>query len=81
MEEVVKKLDDHNCSILKTIVDTINSVLDKLDQGSIHGSRDRNKDQGPSKCTRANSKKIEVVKDKEIEELKAFVVNMNILAD
>ena len=38
-------------------------------------------DQGPSKCTRANSNKTKVLEEKEIDKLKAFVVKMNILAD
>lgn len=38
-------------------------------------------DQGPNKHTRENSKKIEVMDDKEIDKLRASTVNMNMLAD
>ncbi len=38
-------------------------------------------DQGPNKCTRDNSKKIEVMEDKEIDKMKGSAMNMNILVD
>lgn len=81
MEKAIKKLADQKISKLKSVADNINTLLRKLDQGIIHGSRDRTEDQGPNKCTRENSKKTEMVKVREIKELKASIMNMNILAD
>lgn len=46
-----------------------------------HGNKDLRDDQGPSKCTRVGSKKSEAMDDKELDELRASIVKMNILAD
>ena len=62
-------------------MDNIKTLLDKLEHGRIQGFEDMKEDQGHSKCTRANLKKTKVMDEKEINELKASIVNMNILID
>lgn len=81
MEKTIKKLANQNCSIMKTVVDNINTLLNKFEQVKGQGSKEVKDDQGPSKFTRANLKKIEGVKAKEMDDLKASAENMNILAD
>ena len=81
MEKTVKKLADRNCSILKNVADNINTLLNKFEQGKGQDSKDMKDDHRPSKRTKANSKKIEVVEAKEMDDLKACVENMNILID
>ena len=58
MEKIVKKLANQNCSILMTMVDNFNTLLNKMDQSKGLDSYVMIKDQGPSKCTRANPKNI-----------------------
>lgn len=81
IEKMVKKLANYNCSIMKTVTDNINTLLNKFEQGKGQGSKEVKDDQGPSKCTKANSKKIEGVEAKEMDDLEASTKNMNILSD
>ena len=52
-----------------------------MEQGRIQGLKDLKEEQGPNKRTRANSKKTEAMEAKEMDDLKALMVKMNILAD
>lgn len=81
MEKTVKKLTNQNRSILKTVADDINTLLNKFEQGKGQGSKEVKDDQGPSKHTRTNSKKTEGVEAKQMDDLKASAENMNILVD
>lgn len=81
IEKMVKKLDDQSCSILKIVANKINTLLDKMKQGRIHGLNDLKEEHGPDKQTRDNSKKTELLEAKDMDDLKASVVNMNILTD
>lgn len=81
MEKTIKNLGDKNCNILKTMADNFNTLLNKMDQARGLDFSVVNKDQGPSKHTRANSKKNAGGGVKKLEEMKATIENMNILAD
>ena len=81
MKKMIKKLADQNCNILKTMANNFNTLLNKMDQAKGLDSFDVIKNQGPSKHTRANSKKNEGVEVKKLDEMKATVKNMNILVD
>ena len=62
MEKTVKKLTYQNYSILKTVADNFNTLLNKLEQSKGQDSHFVNEDQG----TRANSKKSEGVEVKKV---------------
>ena len=81
MEKMVKKLVNHNFSILKIVVDNINTLLNKFKQGKGQGSKEVKDDQGPSKCTKFNLKKTEGIETKEMDDLKASTKNMNTFAN
>lgn len=80
-ENGLKNFSDQSCSILKVIPKNIKNLLNKLEQGRNQGTKDMKYDQGPCKRTREISKKIEVMDDREIHELRASPMNINILAD
>ena len=61
------------------MVDNFNSVLKKFEQDKGHDSLIVIENQGPSKCTRAHSKKGGVLN--KMEEMKATAENMHILVD
>ena len=79
MEKITKKMVDHNSNILKTMVDNVSSLLKKVYQDKGHDSPSMIENQGPSKSTRDHSKKARDVK--KMEDMKAIVENMHILAD
>ena len=81
-ENTMKKIVGQSCSILKATTENIKVLLDKLEWGrKDHGTKELKDDQGPNKRTRESSKKLWVMEDEEIDELRASTVNMNILAD
>ena len=61
--------------------DNINILLDKMEHGRVQGLKDLKEDHGPNKWNRANSKMTEIMKPKEMDDLKASTMNINILAD
>lgn len=79
-ENDIKKLADQSYSTLKTASENIKNLVDRLEQGKTQSSMDLKEDQGTRKRTRAFSKKNEV-EDKDMDELRASVVNINILAN
>ena len=81
LEKMVKKLADQNCTILKTVADNFNTLLNKFEQGKGQDSKVMKEDQGPSKRTRDDSKKNEGVEENNLDDMKAYVENMNILVD
>lgn len=44
LEKMVKKLADHNCTILKIVADKFNTLLNKIKQGKGQGSKDMKED-------------------------------------
>ena len=66
---------------MKTVADNFNTLLNKMEQSRGQDSPVVNEDQGPSKRTRANSKKNEDAEAKRLDDMKSSAENMNISAD
>ena len=81
IESVLKKMADQSRVVLRATIYNIKILLENLERNRKgQGSTDK-EDQGPSKQTQANMKKVEESKEKELDELKALAANMNILVE
>lgn len=79
IEKMIKKMIDNNSNALKNMADNVSSLLSKHEQDKGQDSFTIAENQGPSKYTRAHSKKNE--EKKRMEEVKATAENMDILVD
>ena len=69
IEKMIKKMVEQNSNILKTVADNVSSLLNKAEQDKGQDPPTIIDNQGPSKCTRAHSKKAGNVS--KVEEMKA----------
>ena len=69
IETMIKKMVEQNSNILKTVADNVSSLLNKAEQDKGQDPPTIIDNQGPSKCTRAHSKKAGNVS--KVEEMKA----------
>ena len=74
-------MGDKNCNVLKTMANNFNKFLNKMDQARGLDFSIVNENQGLSKHTRAYSKKTEGVEANNLDDMKDYVENMNILAN
>ena len=79
IEKMTKKMANNNRKSLKAMADNVDDLLKKFEQDKGQDSPLVVENQGPSKCTRAHSKKNEEVN--KMEEVKATTENIHILVD
>ena len=79
IEKMIKNMAEWNSNILKTVVDNDSKLLKKVEQDKGHDSPIVTNNQGPSKNTRAHSRKARDAS--RVEEMKATIENMHILVD